>query len=471
MEDNYSLAVVGAGPGGYAAALRASALGMKTLLLEMDSPGGTCLNRGCIPTKTFHYCAYLYGKLKEASRYGLTADNIGFNFSSVQEKKQQVVSQQKSSLQGLLKGEGVEVVSGKARLGSTTCETGGELEIEIDGGGKKKVYAQKVILASGSREIIPEVPGIELPGIMTSRQALELSRLPSSMIVLGGGVIAVEMASIFAGFDVEVTVIQRSRLLRREDKEMVKRLSTYLRRQGINIVTEAPLKEIKTKEDGFVVQVQASSGEQEYFAEKVLVAVGRKPSFQDLNLDAAGVEHHEGGIKVGRGMETSRPGIYAAGDVTDTGFFTAHTAFHQGIVAAENACGKNSYFDGTVVPFCVFSEPQLARAGLTEEQAREKGYSVKVGKFPFSANGKAFLQGEGDGTVKIVGDGETGKLLGVHILGPQASELIQEGSFAVASGAAAEDLVRLIHPHPTLNEAVWEAAMSFAGSSLHQRGR
>ncbi len=467
MNDAYQLVVVGAGPGGYAAALRASVLGMKTLLVEKDTPGGTCLNRGCIPTKTFHYSAYLYSKLKEASKYGLTVADPGVDFSLVQQRKQQVVSEQVKGLQGLLKNEGVEVVLGRAHF-----VPNGKLEIERnDDGETQTVTAEKFIIATGSEEVVPQIPGINLPGIMTSREALELTSLPSSMAVIGGGVIAVEMASIFAEFGVEVTIIQRSELLRREDREMIKRLSTFLRRRGINIITGSVLKEIKESESGYTLGVKEKDTEKEYTAEKILVAVGRKPSCKGLNPEVVKLEYDEEGIKVDENMETSQPGIYAVGDVTSSGYFTAHTAFHQGIVAAENAAGKKSSFNDKVIPVCIFSQPQLARAGMTEEQARERGYRVKTGKFPFSANGKAFLQEEGDGIVKIVGDEDTGTTLGVHILGPQASELIQEGSLAVASGTRISELADLIHPHPTLSEAVWEAAMSFSKTSLHVKGR
>ncbi len=467
MTEQYQLIVVRGGPGGYAAALQASARGLNALLIEKGQLGGTCLNEGCIPTKSFFYSAYLYHKLKEAESHGITAEKVEVDFSRVQARKQQVVSQLVNGVQDLLKQAGVTVWKGKARA---LPGPGKSLEVELSQGGRKTVSGENLILATGSQEIIPQVAGADLPGIMSSREALNLNFLPASLAVIGGGVIAVEMASIFAAFGVEVTLIQRSRILRREDQEMVKRLSLYLRRQGIKIITQAPIEEIKEEPEGYRVKAQGRKGEEEIFAEKILMAVGRQPYFGDLDLPALPVDYDQSGLVVDPCMETSSPGIYAVGDAAAPGYFTAHTAYHQGIVAAENAAGQKAYFEAEAVPYCVFTSPQLARTGMTEEEAREKGYSIKTSKFPFSANGKAVIQGEGDGIVKIVGEAPTGKVLGMHILGPQASDLIQEGTLAVAAGCSVANLAQLIHPHPTLSETVWEAALSFTGHSLHMKG-
>ena len=366
-------------------------------------------------------------------------------------------------LERLLKSAGVTVWPGRAEL-----LPGRQVRAAFPGGETRTAQFDKLIIATGSSEVVPPVPGADLPGVIFSREALALTELPSSLAVIGGGVIALEMATIFAAFGVDVTIVQRSILLRREDREMVRRLAPCLRRQGIRVLTETALRGISAAPDGkLILAVEGPRGKEELTAEKVLLAVGRKPSFGGLDLQAVGISCSERGIDVDEHMATSVPGIYAIGDVANPGYFLAHTAIHQGMVAAENAAGGSASFSGKAVPVCIFTHPELARAGMTEEEARATGYAVKVGKFPFSANGKAFLQGEGEGVVKIVADAETETVLGVHILGPHASDLIQEGTLAVAAGAKLPELERLIHPHPTLSEAFWEAALAASGRPLH----
>ncbi|MBS4023463.1 MAG: dihydrolipoyl dehydrogenase [Dethiobacter sp.] len=460
--EHYQLTVIGGGPGGYAAALRAAALGQKTLLIEKETLGGTCLNHGCIPTKTLFHSAQLYNKIKKAGEFGFSTGEVTFSYGKIQDRKIAVVDKLVTGLSGLLKRAGVETCFGTAQLISANL-----VEIEKADGNRLRAGTDKIILAPGSEEIIPSVTGIELPGILTSREALALREVPSSLAVIGGGVIAVEMASIFASFGCSVTIVQRSIILRREDREMVRRLIPYLRKQGIKIMTDTQLEKIEQSANGYALTVSARQKEETVKAEAVLVAVGRKASSGGLDLNSLGIKCSSRGIDVSDTMETSAAGVYAIGDAAAPGYFLAHVATHQGIVAAENAAGLQSVFKGEVVPVCIFTQPELARVGLTEEEAREKGYDVKVGKFPFSANGKAFLQGEGEGAVKIVCDGKDGPVLGVHILGPHASDLIQEGALAVSAGIKISELADLIHPHPTLSEAVWEAALTVGKSPLH----
>lgn len=461
--ENFQLTVIGGGPGGYSAALRGAALGLKTLLIEKERLGGTCLNHGCIPTKSLIYSASLYRKLKDAASFGICPGEIGFDYAKVQHRKASVVENLVGGLEGLLKAGGVTLWPGKASLLPEN-----RIEVTMPDGKKRIAGTEKLIIATGSGEIVPPVPGVEQPGVIYSREALALTELPAGLAVIGGGVIALEMASIFAAFGVQVTIVQRSILLRREDREMVRRLTPYLRRQGIRVLTETALREISAgREGGLVLTVEGSRGEEQLAAEKVLVAVGRQPALGGLDLSASAIAHSERGIRVDERMATAVPDIYAVGDAADPGYFLAHTAIHQGITAAENAAGGNVSFSGEAIPVCIFTHPELARTGLTEEEAVAKGFAVKVGKFPFSANGKAFLQDEGEGIVKIIADAERGTVLGMHILGPHASDMIQEGTLAVAAGAKVSDLERLIHPHPTLNETVWEASLSVFGTPLH----
>ena len=470
MDHQYELVVIGGGPGGYSAALRGAALGLKTLLVEKEHLGGTCLNHGCIPTKSLLHSASLYRKLESAGTFGIRTGEIGFDYPKIQQRRAAVVHNLVEGLAGLLKTAGVAVWPGRAGLLSAN-----RVQVTFPGGEQRIAGAKNLLIATGGSEVVPPVPGIELPGVICAEEALALPELPSSLAIIGGGVIALEMATIFAAFHVSVTIVQRSILLRREDREMVRRLAPNLRRQRIRVLTETALREISAApEGGLVLAVEGPRGEETLAVEKVLVAVGRQPSFGGLNLAGAGIDFSERGIAVDAGMAAAVPGVYAAGDAADPGYFLAHTAFHQGLAAAENAAGGSASFSAKAIPVCIFTDPPLARAGLTEEQAREEGYPVQVGKFPFSASGKAFLRDETAGVVKIVAGGEQGTVLGVHILGPHAPDLIQEGTLAVAAGAKVKDLEKLIHPHPTLSETLWEAALAASGLPLHlapRRGR
>ena len=464
MEEKYKVVIIGGGPGGYLAALRAGSLGLKTALVEKDTLGGVCLNHGCIPTKVLTHGAAMYRRLKTADEFGFTFEKFKFDYSRLQEKKKSVVSELVEHIHEMIKSGAIDLYQGHGRAESSSL-----VKVSLNDGGEIALDTEAVILATGSDEIIPPTEGIDLPGIMTSKEALALEELPESMAVIGGGVIALEMASIFLGLGVRVTIVHRSeRLLRRMDLEMVRRLSTYLRKSGLEIMMNSPIKVIEKTGGGYRLTVETRKGTETVEAESVLLAVGRKPAFGDQDLDALGVVHDKSGIKVNSRMETSAPGIYAVGDATYPNYFLAHTAYHQGIVAVENIAGLDAHFDGTAVPSCLFTDPELSAVGLSEEEAKEKGLTnIKTGKFPFSANGKAATQGEKEGTVKIITAGEEEQVIGVHILGPHSSDLIQEGTLALARGLTAKEMAELIHPHPTLCESVWEAAMAVNKQALH----
>ena len=464
MSDKYQVTIIGGGPGGYLAALRAASLGLKTAVVEKEALGGVCLNHGCIPTKVLTHGASLYRKIHSADEFGFNMDKIDFSFARLQEKKKAVVGELTGHIAELLKNSQVDLFLGTAKaLNSNkvvvTTNNGEDVVLETD----------NIILATGSEEIFPPTPGLDLPGVITSWEALALEELPKTMAVIGGGVIALEMASIFMGLGVKVTIVHRSeRFLRRMDLEMVRRLSTYLRRSGLQIMMNSPVEKVEETKDGLIITVRGKKGEETIEAEKVLLSVGRKASFGGQDLETLGVEYDSSGIKVNSRMQTTAPGIYAAGDVTAPGYFLAHVAYHQGLVAAENIAGFDSHFDGSFVPGCLFTDPELACVGMSEEEAKEKGLeNLQVGKFPFSACGKAATQGEVEGAVKIITAGKEQKVVGVHILGPHASDLIQEGTLAVSKGTSASELAELIHPHPTLSESVWEAAMAINKAPLH----
>ncbi len=457
MTEPYQLTVIGGGPGGYTAALRAAALGIKTLLIEKECLGGTCLHHGCIPTKVLTHSALFYRNIKKAEKFGFSTGKISFSFLKIQERKREVVGQLTAGLNTLLNNARVDILFGEARVLSPS-----RVLVRISSGKEKEIATEKLILAFGSEELFPSFPGVDLPGVITSREILALEQVPTSLAIVGGGVIGLEVASIFSSFGSSVTVIECcERILRKSDQEMVRRLSVYLRRQGIKILTNSSVKSIAEHPEGLALTIAGRGGENIVPVEKVLISVGRKPSRGGQSLESLGIDCSPAGIIVSDRMETSLPHVYAVGDAVAPNYFLAHVAAHQGIVAAENVAGLESAFKGDVVPMCLFTDPELASAGLTEESAREKGCEIKVGKFNFAANGKAVSQGEGDGVVKIIADARDGKLLGVHILGPHASDLIQEGTLAVAKGLKTVDLAELIHPHPTLSETLWEAALSF----------
>ncbi len=464
MSEKYQVAIIGGGPGGYLAALRAASLGLKTAVVEKEALGGVCLNHGCIPTKVLTHGAWLYRRFHSADEFGFNLENIDFSFARLQEKKKTVVGELTGHVAELLRNSKVEVFSGNARALSPK-----RVAVTMNDSEETTLETENIILATGSEEIFPPIPGLDLPGVITSWEALALEELPDTLAVIGGGVIALEMASIFLGLGVKVTIVHRSeRFLRRMDLEMVRRLSTYLRRNGLQIMMNTPVQKIEQGGSGLKLTVSGKKGEETVEAEKVLLSVGRKASFGDQDLDALGVEHDDGGIKVNGRMETTVPSIYAVGDVTAPGYFLAHVAYHQGLVAAENIAGIDAHFNGSAVPGCLFTDPELASVGMSEEEAREKGVeNLQIGKFPFSACGKAATQGEEEGAVKIISAGGDQKVIGVHILGPHASDLIQEGTLAVAKEARASELAELIHPHPTLSESVWEAAMAINKTPLH----
>lgn len=464
MSEKYKVVVIGGGPGGYLAALRAASLGLKTAVIEKDTLGGVCLNHGCIPTKVLTHGAAMYRRLQTAEEFGFKFNDLIFDYPRLQNKKKAVVKQLVGHIGEMMESNKIATFYGTAKALSANL-----VSVQLNSGEEIKLDTDTVILATGSDEIYPPTPGIDLPGIITSKEALALEKLPETMAVIGGGVIALEMASIFMGLGVKVTIVHRSeRLLRRMDLEMVRRLSTYLRKSDLEIMMNSPIKVIEKENGQFKLTVNTGKGEEIVRAESLLLAVGRKAAFGDQNLDALGVAYENSGIRVNGKMETSVPGIYAVGDATYPNYFLAHTAYHQGIVAAENIAGMEAHFDGSAVPNCLFTDPELASVGLSEEEAKEKGFAnLKTGKFPFSANGKAATQGESEGAVKIITAGEEEKVIGMHILGPHASDLIQEGTLAVAKGVTAAELAELIHPHPTLCESVWESAMAINKTALH----
>ncbi len=463
---NYDIAIIGAGPGGYVAAIRASQLGGKVAVVEKGELGGTCVNRGCIPTKTLLASAELLHSVKKGGEFGIDSGEVNVDFSKIFKRKERIVRQLVSGIGQLFKSYGVQVIKGKGRLTERINDNAIEIEVEKGDGSKEKVVAKKLIIATGS--IPAGIPGISMDkrDVITSDQALEWEEIPSSLLIVGGGVIGVEFASIFNSLGSKVTIVELlPRIIPTEDKEISEELKKLLTRSGIEVNTGVKVKEIVSDNGKNRVIIETSRGKEEKIARKVLVATGRKPYTEGLDLEKAGIRTEKGRILANERMETNLPGIFAIGDVVG-GVLLAHVASGEGIVASENAMGKQSRIDYRVIPNCIYSLPEVASVGLSEEKAKDMGYKVNVGRFPFLANARATIMGKRVGLVKILADRKTDEILGVHIVGPNATELIAEASVAIKGKATAKDLERMVHGHPTLSEAIFEAAHDAHGEAI-----
>ncbi len=459
----YDLAVVGGGPGGYVAAIRAAQLGARVALIEERELGGTCLNRGCVPTKTLLASAAKWRELQNCQEFGLSVAGASFDFSAVMARKEKVVKQLRDGIAGLLKSYSVEVLPGQASLTA-------DRKIRINAPGEEKtIQAGKVILATGSRPARLPISGMDLPGVLDSDQLLALDKLPASVVIVGGGVVGLEMAVILQSFGCQVTVVELlPGILAGMDRDIVNRLSLLLKKQGIKILTAAKVNGVALANGGSLsVLVESGKGEETLLAEKVLVAAGRSPVLDGLGLEAAGIAFDRKGIAVDEKMQSNIAGIYAIGDVTGKSLL-AHAASSAGIVAAENALGQSAAMCFDNIPACIFTIPEVASVGITEQQAVAEGREIAVGKMNFAGNCKALSLGETDGFVKIIAAKDSQEVLGVHIMGPHASDLIMEGAVAVANRLTAGQLANTVHPHPTLSEAVMECAHGVFGEPIHQ---
>jgi dihydrolipoamide dehydrogenase len=456
------MVIIGGGPGGYVAAIRAAQLGAKVALVEKDRIGGTCLNRGCIPTKALVRSVEALQLVEEAPTLGVIAEEPAFDFARIMARKDEVVARLVGGVEGLLQAHEVEVLSGTA-----TIPKPGLVLIRA-ASGDQELAAKNIIIATGSVPAHPPIAGLDAPGVLTSDEILKLEDVPDSLAVIGGGVIGLEFASIFHALGTRVTVLEMlPTLLPTVDGELARRYKNHLQQGGAEVHLRARVEEIRPKGDGLTVRV-ADSGEQ-IEAEKVLVATGRVPYTEGLGLEELGVQRERGAIVVDEHTATNVPGIYAIGDVTG-GVMLAHVASRQGEVAVENMMGHPVAMDYRAVPNCVFTLPEIAGVGLTEEETKQGGLDYQVARFPFSASGRALILGETTGLVKLICESESGKVLGMHIMGPQASDLIAEGALAIQMRATARDIAETIHAHPTLSEAIMEAAKAAAfGEAIHYR--
>ncbi|NPV26441.1 MAG: dihydrolipoyl dehydrogenase [Firmicutes bacterium] len=456
----YDLTVIGAGPGGYVAAIRASQLGARVCVVEARELGGTCLNRGCIPTKALVASANLATRITESEELGITVSGLTVHWPRVMDRQQRVVNQLRNGIARLFEKNRITLLQGWGRL-----VTPNTVQIQLASGDEMSVQSQHILLATGSEPAI--FPGWEYDGrtVVSSDDLLGIEKIPTSLIIIGGGVVGCEFASIFRAFGTRVTVIEQlSNLLPMAEREVSRQLMSIFRGQGIQVKTKTSVQAIHLA-DG-LAEVSLASGES-LTAEKVLLAVGRRLNTKNLGLEEIGVNVGERGeVIVNEWMETNIPGVYAVGDITNK-LQLAHVASAQGVVAVERMFGHGRLLNYNAIPWCVFTRPEVAGVGLTSEQARALDIPVRAGKFFFTGNGKALAAGETEGFVKIIAHRDTDVLLGAHIIGSHASELIAEAGLAVTLGLTGEQFAQAVHAHPTTAEAVLEAVELTRGLAIH----
>jgi dihydrolipoamide dehydrogenase len=484
-EKVYDIAIIGGGPGGYVAAIRAAQMGAKVALIEMERVGGCCLNRGCIPTKAMVHQAEVYQQMLKSAEYGLPIDGaVRIDFPRFMQRVDEVTETLVSGVEELIKGHAIDEYRGIATivrpgLMRVIVQEGGAYQIdrrglpslgEVPDSAIREVTAKKIVVATGSKSARAPIPGNDLPGVLASRELLRVKELPRSMVIIGASVVGMEFACIFNALGVEVNVLARRTFLKGADDKLVKRFRPLAARQGIKITQGVDFREIAQADDG-LLRVGYEYKGQVMHAEGqiVLLATGRDPYTANLGVGELGLEMDGRKIVANERLETSIPDVYAIGDVTG-GYMLAHVASYEGEVAVENALGHERIADYSGVHNCIFTMPEIAAVGLTEEQAREQGVDYVVERFPFAINGRALGMGETEGQVRMICEKGSGKILGLHIMGARANDIAAEGAVAIRAGLTAKDLADTIHAHPTLPETIMEAAKAVAyGEAIHYR--
>lgn len=458
----YEAIVIGAGPAGYVCAIRLAQLGVQTAIIEKESLGGVCLNWGCIPSKAFIHVAKLYEEMQHAAEFGITVSQVSLDAKKLQSWKESVVQQLTGGVGQLLKANKVEKLAGQA-----TFKDANTLLIQR-GGESSEIAFKRCVIAVGGKPI--EIPGfkIDAKDVLDAKAALGLTEIPKRLVVIGGGVIGLEMATFFSKFGSQVTVVEwTEQLLPGTDLDLVRVVERRLKKNGVNLHTSAKAKGWKKSATGLSVEFETKDGSKQVEADKILLAVGVRPHTQELGLEKIGIKIGEKGfIQVDPQRRTNLPHIFAIGDVAGQPML-AHKGSKEGCVVADVIAGKNSIYDVRAMPAAIFTDPEIATVGLSEAAATAAGHKVKVGKFPFAASGKALAMSQGEGFVKIIGDATTDRVLGMQIVGPNAADLIAEGALAIEMGATVEDISLTVHTHPTLPEAIMEAAEGVHGMAIH----
>lgn len=453
----YDLVVIGAGPGGYVAAIRAAQLGMKTAIVEKDACGGTCLNYGCIPTKALYKNAEVVDEIARAAEFGVDVRGYSIDMEKVQARKAKIVKTLSGGVEGLLKANKVELVRGAAKIIAPG-------KVEVDG---KVLETGKILIASGSKSSKPPIKGIDNPGVITSKEALEMDHVPGKIVIIGGGVIGIEFAGIYRAFGAEVTVVEfMPKIIPAVDKEITDRLQKLLEKKGIRFMVGTRVEEISKSGSALSVTVDKAGEKSSLPCDQVLVSTGRELDIEGLNLDGLGVAYDRKGVKVDENYMTSVPGIYAIGDVIG-GVMLAHVASEEGKVCVERMAGEDARVDYDLIPSAIFTFPDVASIGLSEEQAKERGLEYEVGKFQFAGNGKALTMNAAEGMMKVIVSKDKQKILGVHIVGPNASDLLAEAAIAMRGEFTVEEAANTMHGHPTLSEAFEEALTLTLGRGIH----
>jgi dihydrolipoamide dehydrogenase len=463
-EQHFNVVFLGGGSGGYVGAIRAAQLGMNVAVIERDKLGGTCLHRGCIPSKAYLESAHIFTEFQHRDAFGLTADNVGFDFAGIRKYMQKTVNDNWNGVKFLMKKNKITVIEGDG-----TITGSGKLEVAGANGGQQ-VTTDNLVIATGTR---PRTLGIEVDGkrIFTSDNVWDAPELPQSVIVLGGGVIGCEFATFYSAFGVDCTIIEMlPNLVPMMDEEAGKELEKSYKKRGIKILTNARAitDSVRSSDQGVEVDIEVDGKRETCRADHMLLSIAREAVTDGLGLDKVGVETARGFIKVGKNGRTNVANIYGAGDVIG-GYGLAHKAYADGILAAESMAGKNvlNSIDPSRIPQPVFSSPQIAAIGITEKQAREGGVELEIGKFPFTANAKAKILNDAAGFVKVIADKKSGEVLGVHMVGPSVTELISEAALGRFLESTPWEIAYNIHPHPTLSEALGEAAHAAEGAALH----
>ena len=452
--ETYDIAIIGAGPGGYVAAIYAARSGKKVAVIEKDQLGGTCLNKGCIPTKALLSSIEVLNQIKEGASFGIDCESYRVNFERINKRKDEIVKKLRQGIDTLFKARKVSLLKGSAKLtGANTIDVSGKL-----------IEAKDIIIATGSSPL--EIPAFKFnhKTILSSDDILELAQIPASLLIIGGGAIGCEFGTIYNALGCKVTIIEMmEEILPNLDKEVAKKFNLIVRKKGVDILTGVKVEELRPKEDR--MSARLSSGE-ERVADKVLVCVGRRPNSDGIGVEGLGIAAKNGKILNDERMRTNLPGIYAIGDVTGR-FQLAHVASYEGIIACKNIFGNEKKADYRSVPSCIYTEPEIASVGLSEQAAIDAGFDTKIARFPFSALGKAHAIGKTEGFVKLVGDRKTARILGLHILGADATNLIAEGVLAIKKGLTVEEVSETIHAHPTLAEGLMEACHIFQEKGIH----